>query len=184
MAKFRIQRFLKRDIIARVNYTNGNVAVSQRKLFEFYPSGKAGWEVTMNKRTIEFTEERLEDKQYIKQAKLKKIFSPFSVLKKIILSIAVSVFYFAPHNIDNKVVLILLSSIIGLAIQFYFYYFEVPDEKYLKIDNRTLKQKVLDSDIFWISVFLVILLLVVLLSAAIAVTPFVLWEELTDYLYP
>lgn len=92
MAKFRIQRFLKRDIIARVNYTNGNVAVSQRKLFEFYPSGKAGWEVTMNKRTIEFTEERLEDKQYIKQAKLKKIFSPFSVLKKIILSIAVSVF--------------------------------------------------------------------------------------------
>ena len=90
----------------------------------------------------------------------------------------------SPHNIDNKVVLILLSSIIGLAIQFYFYYFEVPDEKYLKIDNRTLKQKVLDSDIFWISVFLVILLLVDLLSAAIAVTPFVLWEELTDYLYP
>lgn len=80
--------------------------------------------------------------------------------------------------------MIIVCGIIGLAIQFYLYYFEVPDEEYLKVDDRTLKQKVLDSDIFWISVFLVILLLVVLLSVAIAVTPFVLWEELTDYLYP
>lgn len=39
--------------------------------------------------------------------------------------------------------MIIVCGIIGLAIQFYLYYFEVPDEEYLKVDDRTLKQKFL-----------------------------------------
>lgn len=70
MAKFRIQRFLKRNIVARVNYTNGNVAVSQRKLFEFYPSGKAedgGWYETSDQVLIDSLKLQVEQLPYSPQ---------------------------------------------------------------------------------------------------------------------
>lgn len=44
--KFRVSRFLKRDLVVRVNFTKDGYIQSNRKLFEFYPSGKAddeGW---------------------------------------------------------------------------------------------------------------------------------------------
>lgn len=70
MAKFRIQRFLKRDIVVRINYTNGNVAVSQRKLFEFYPSGKTedeGWYETTDQVLIDSLKEQTETLPYSPQ---------------------------------------------------------------------------------------------------------------------
>lgn len=55
--KFRISRFLKRDLVVRVNSLNEDgIITNQRKLFEFHPTGKAtdeGWYETTDEVLVE-----------------------------------------------------------------------------------------------------------------------------------
>lgn len=53
MSKFRVSRFLKRDLVVRVNYLNDKgVITNARKLFKFYPQDNTatdGWYETEDK---------------------------------------------------------------------------------------------------------------------------------------
>lgn len=70
MAKFRIARFLKRDLVVRVTFNNNGIATSQRKLFEFYPSKKVedeGWYETTDQVLIESLKDQKEQLPYSPQ---------------------------------------------------------------------------------------------------------------------
>lgn len=70
--KFRISRFLKRDLVVRVNSLNANgIVTNSRKLFEFYPSGKStdeGWYETTDEVLIESIKELKEQIPFSPQA--------------------------------------------------------------------------------------------------------------------
>lgn len=62
MAKFRVSRFLKRDIVVRVNFLNAKgVIQNQRKYIEFDPDGsKDGWYETDDEILIKSLKEKTE----------------------------------------------------------------------------------------------------------------------------
>lgn len=62
MAKFRVSRFLKRDIVVRVNFLNDRgIVQNQRRYIEFNPDGsKDGWYETNDKVLIESLKEKTE----------------------------------------------------------------------------------------------------------------------------
>lgn len=68
MSKFRIARFLKRDLVARVNFLNSSGIISnQRKYFEFYPGNNSendGWYETTDQVLIESLKEATEQLPY------------------------------------------------------------------------------------------------------------------------
>lgn len=69
--KFRVSRFLKRDLVARVSYTKDGFIQNKRKLFEFYPSGKAsddGWYETDDEVLVTSLEELTEQLPYTVEA--------------------------------------------------------------------------------------------------------------------
>lgn len=71
MSKFRVARFLKRDIIARVSYTTEtNIIGNTRKRFEFYPKGlnDEGWYETNDQVLINSLKEQKEQLPYSAQA--------------------------------------------------------------------------------------------------------------------
>lgn len=69
--KFRISRFLKRDLVVRVNFTKDGFIQNSRKLFEFYPSGDMedeGWYETTDEVLVESLKELTEQLPYTPEA--------------------------------------------------------------------------------------------------------------------
>ena len=61
MSKFRVSRFLKRDLVVRVNFLNDkDIIQNSRKLFEFYPNSSQeteGWYETDDEVLLQSLEE-------------------------------------------------------------------------------------------------------------------------------
>lgn len=70
MSKFRISRFLKRDLVVRVNFTNDKgIIQNSRKMFEFNPEGNSeGWYETSDKVLLESLKEVSEQLPYSTEA--------------------------------------------------------------------------------------------------------------------
>lgn len=70
--KFRVSRFLKRDLVVRVNSLNNDGIISNsRKLFEFHPTGKAtdeGWYETTDEVLLESIKDLSEQIPFSPQA--------------------------------------------------------------------------------------------------------------------
>lgn len=68
MSKFRVARFLNRDLVVRVNFLNDkSIIQNQRKYFEFYPrndSENDGWYETTDQVLIESLKEATEQLPY------------------------------------------------------------------------------------------------------------------------
>lgn len=70
MTKFRVSRFLKRDLVVRVNsLDNTNIVKSKRKLFEFNPDGSdEGWYETTDEVLVDSIKNLTETLPFSKQA--------------------------------------------------------------------------------------------------------------------
>lgn len=68
MSKFRVSRFLKRDLVARVSFLNDKgIIQNSRKFFEFYPSDNQeseGWYETTDKVLLASLKEQTEQLPY------------------------------------------------------------------------------------------------------------------------
>lgn len=64
MSKFRVARFLQRDLVVRVNFLNEHgIIQNQRKFFEFYPDNNQesnGWYTTTDQVLLESIKEATE----------------------------------------------------------------------------------------------------------------------------
>ena len=71
MSKFRVARFLQRDIVARVNFLNPQGLIqNSRKKIDFYPSGSIddGWYETEDKVLIESLKDLYEQIPFSQEA--------------------------------------------------------------------------------------------------------------------
>ena len=68
MSKFRVSRFLKRDLVVRVNFLNDKgIIQNQRKFFEFYPDNNQesnGWYETTDQVLLDSLKEATEQLPY------------------------------------------------------------------------------------------------------------------------
>lgn len=83
MSKFRISRFLKRDLVVRVSFlSDSNIITSARKQFAFYPNGSIedeGWYETSDEVLLQSIRDLKEQLPYSVQAEegLKKDNVPY-----------------------------------------------------------------------------------------------------------
>lgn len=71
MSKFRVSRFLQRDLVVRVNFVNDRgIIQNSRKRIDFYPSGSIdeGWYETNDEVLINSLKELTEQLPYSQQA--------------------------------------------------------------------------------------------------------------------
>ena len=68
MSKFRVSRFLQRDLVVRVNFLNDKgIIQNQRKFFEFYPDNNQesnGWYETTDQVLLDSLKEATEQLPY------------------------------------------------------------------------------------------------------------------------
>lgn len=68
MSKFRVSRFLQRDLVVRVNFlTDKGIIQNQRKFFEFYPNNNQesdGWYETTDQVLLDSIKEATEQLPY------------------------------------------------------------------------------------------------------------------------
>ena len=68
MSKFRVSRFLQRDLVVRVNFLNDKgIIQNQRKFFEFYPNNNQendGWYETTDQVLLDSLKEATEQLPY------------------------------------------------------------------------------------------------------------------------